>query len=241
MNLLLLGAEDETAPGVFRVTGRRAEHIRAVLRARPGARLRAGRFDGKIGEATVLVCDRNRAEVVCPVFNLDPPKKIPLVPIVSLPRPQSFKKVLRFIAAAGIAKAFFVGSKRVEKSYWTSCALQPETVREELTLGLEQGADTVLPLLAFYPSLRAFFCAEESFLASCARRLVAHPAPDAPNCPHAAAACGATLALGIGPEGGYTPGEATAFQQHGFKLVSLGPHILRVEFALAVLCGRLIP
>lgn len=240
MNLLLLQDSDRTAPDRFKVTGRRAEHIRKVLRASAGDRLRAGLLGGKTGSAEITRLDRDGVELFCPVFDGEPPCKNHLVPIISLPRPQSFKKTLHFIASSGIAKAYFVGSARVEKSYWKSGAMEPDAIREEILLGLEQGVDTVPPELVFHQSLREFFAAEKDFLGQCERRLVAHPEPEAPPCPHALDLHG-DLALAIGPEGGYTPEEVAAFRSHGFECITLGAYILRVEFALSVLCGKLIP
>ncbi|MBQ9337675.1 MAG: 16S rRNA (uracil(1498)-N(3))-methyltransferase [Lentisphaeria bacterium] len=240
MNLLLLQESDRTAPDVFRVTGRRAEHIRKVLRAEAGDRLRAGLLGGGIGSAEVIRLGRAEVEVRCPSFDLPPPRKNRLVPIISLPRPQSFKKTLHFIASSGIAKAYFVGSARVEKSYWKSGAMEPDAIREEILLGLEQGVDTIPPELKFHTSLREFFAAEKDFLERCGHRLIAHPEPDAPPCPHALE-LQRDLALAIGPEGGYTPEEVAAFRSHGFECVTLGAFILRVEFALSVLYGKLTP
>jgi len=40
-----------------------------------------------------------------------------------------------------------------------------------------------------------------------------------------------SLALAIGPEGGWTPQEARAFREHGWRGASLGSTILRVETA----------
>ncbi len=240
MNLLLLHESDRVSEGRFRVDGRRAEHIRKVLRALPGDRLRAGMPGGRIGNALILQDSRSGIELEFTSPDQDPPAKNRIVPVISLPRPQSFKKTLHFIASSGIGRAFFVGSARVEKSYWKSGAVQPDAVREELFLGLEQGVDTILPELKFYPSLRDFFQAENSFLEQCERRLIAHPEPGAPQCPHALPLKG-DLALAVGPEGGYTPAETESFRQHGFECVTLGPNILRVEFALSVLCGKLLP
>ena len=45
--------------------------------------------------------------------------------------------------------------------------------------------------------------------------------------------------LAIGPEGGFTPDEVAAFRANGYAPVTFGPHILRVEFALSFLAGRL--
>ena len=54
VNLLLLQESDRTAPDRFQVAGRRAEHIRKVLRAKVGDRLRAGLSGGRIGSAEVI-------------------------------------------------------------------------------------------------------------------------------------------------------------------------------------------
>ena len=43
-----------------------------------------------------------------------------------------------------------------------------------------------------------------------------------------------TVALFIGPEGGYDPGEIHLAQQHGAILISLGPRILRAETAALI-------
>ena len=50
MNRLLLDERDRLEKKLFRVTGRRAEHIRKVLHAGPGDLLRAGIFGGRLGE-----------------------------------------------------------------------------------------------------------------------------------------------------------------------------------------------
>lgn len=240
MNLLLLCEKDRTSDGGFLVSGRRAEHIRKVLRAVPGDRLRAGLLGGRMGSVEILRTGSEGVLLSHAVFENAPPEKNRIVPVISLPRPQSFKKTLHFIASSGIGKAFFVGSARVEKSYWKSTAMAPDAIREELLLGLEQGMDTVLPDLRFYPSLRLFFESEKAFLEQSQRRLLAHPDPGAPGCPHALTPQG-YLVLAIGPEGGYTPVETAVFREHGFECVTLGKNILRVEFALSVLCGKLIP
>ena len=236
MNLLLLTEEDRTSPAEFRVSGRRAEHIHSVLRAKTGDFLRAGMLGGNLGTARLLSLDRNSAVVECLAFDRTPPSKISITPVISLPRPQSFKKTLHFIASAGIRKAFFIGSARVEKSYWKSGAVEPDAILDELRLGLEQGMDTVPPILEFQPSFRSFLkqIADTDFQ----RKIIAHPVDNAPECPHAVSG---EVCLAIGPEGGYMDAEVDAFRQIGFECVSLGPHILRVEFALSVLCGRLCP
>ncbi|GAB4158583.1 MAG: hypothetical protein Fur0037_26060 [Planctomycetota bacterium] len=50
---------------------------------------------------------------------------------------------------------------------------------------------------------------------------------------------GEPFALLLGPEGGLIPYEVERLEQHGFLTVSLGPHPLRTENALAALHGQL--
>ena len=66
-------------------------------------------------------------------------------------------------------------------------------------------------------------------LAPPARRLLADPA----GLPLAAAATptGGDLLVAVGPEGGFTTEEVAAAEAAGFRRVSLGPHILRIETA----------
>lgn len=237
MNLLLLTEADRISGDLFQVTGRRAEHIKCVLRAVPGGRIKAGLLGGNIGIAELRKVERNCVELVCPAFDIAPPESSEIVPVISLPRPQSFKKTLHFIASSGIKKACFITSEKVEKSYWKSGAMTPAAIEEELILGLEQGVDTILPQLEFRRSFRDFVSGGElAELSKNAEKIIAHPMNDAPPCP-----CGSqgTTWVAIGPEGGYTPGEVEAFLSAGYTPVTLGRHILRVEFALAYLCGRL--
>jgi len=59
--------------------------------------------------------------------------------------------------------------------------------------------------------------------------------------PFAEAARGTAMNLiaAVGPEGGFTPGEAAAARVAGWQIVSLGPRILRVETAAIALAAKL--
>ena len=61
MNLLLLHESDRLDKTRFLVSGRRAEHIRKVLRSVPGDVLRAGFYGGKLGFATVVKIGQDKA------------------------------------------------------------------------------------------------------------------------------------------------------------------------------------
>ena len=238
MNLLLITPKDTIVNNILKISGRRAEHIFCVLRAKAGDQLRAGLLNGNLGTATVLEATKKEVTVQLDDFPNPPPAKVDFIPVIALPRPQSFKKTLHFIASSGIKKAIFTGADKVEKSYWNSSAMTPQAIEEELILGLEQGGTTTMPELLFRPSLKHYMASEEfRALTSDALCLIAQPR-DAEKCP---AQVTGKVVCAIGPEGGYREEEVSAFIQAGFKSVEIGQYILRVEFALSTLYGRLVP
>jgi RsmE family RNA methyltransferase len=135
----------------------------------------------------------------------------------------------------GIKKIHLVNAWRVEKSFWSSPALAPDDVREQLLLGLEQGGDTVLPEVTQHRLFRPFVEDDLPALTRDTLALAAHPrAGD--DCPRNVAG---PVTLAIGPEGGLTDYELDMLQAAGFRPVRLGARVLRVEHALPALVGRL--
>ena len=237
VNLLLLQSEEELSPERrFIVTGERAEHIRTVLRAKVGDTVKTGILNGKIGNAVLLELEKGRAVLEAGEFFMSPPEGIPVSLIVSLPRPQSFRKVLHFAVSAGIKDLIFTHSARVEKSYWNSTALSPEKIREGVREGLEQGFGTREPNIRFYRYLKEFLKESETLFPENAKRIIAHPGRPAGELKTE----GRELVLAIGPEGGYVESEIRAFAEAGFEPLSFGTHILRVEFAAAFITGFLM-
>lgn len=233
MNLLLTHAEKINDQGIFTATPEQSLHIAGVLHGKAGDRIKVGVLHGKIGEAELIFPSKHEAQLRILSLDKEPPAKKKLKFVIALPRPQSFKKCLHFLASAGIPEASFIQTARVEKSYWNSAALITEAIADEVFLGLEQGVDTVPPKLNFYHTFRDWKNTAENL--TC-RRLVAHPVHAFP-CPRDLG--NEEIVAAIGPEGGFVPAEMERFQELGFDCVELGNHILRVEFALAYMTGRL--
>ncbi len=234
MNLLLTEKEKISESGVFTATPEQSLHIAGVLHGKAGDRIKTGVLGGKIGEAELIVPSKREAQLRIITLDKEPPEKKKIKFVIALPRPQSFKKCLHFLASAGIPEATFIQTSRVEKSYWNSAAMTPESIADELFLGLEQGVDTILPRLNFFRSFRDWKQQEAETL-TC-RRLVAHPVNAVP-CPRDLG--GEDLLVAIGPEGGFIAAEIERLRELGFECVELGSHILRVEFALSYITGRL--
>ncbi len=214
--------------------GRRLDHARDVLRATPGRELLVGRLGGRVGRGVVVSIEP--AKLVLRVrLDAEPPPKLPLTLLLSLPRPKTLRRVLQAVATMGVARLVLLNSWRVEKSFWKSPALAPAALRAELLLGLEQGRDTVLPQVDTKRLLVPFARRELDPLAAGTRRLLADPGATTP-CPRALAG---PITLALGPEGGFIDRELDLFARHAFEPITLGPRPLRVEQAVAALIGRI--
>jgi RsmE family RNA methyltransferase len=234
MNLLLLEDADFVASDRAVLEGRRLKHLHEVHRAEAGDQLRVGRLGGLMGRGTLLALDEQHAELQVEL-DQPPPAKLPLTLLLALPRPKMLKRVLQTAAAMGVPRLVLLNSYRVEKSFWQTPFLEPEAIREQLILGLEQARDTVLPEVTIEKRFKPFVEDRLPAIAAGTLGLVGHPG-DYPACPRAVSEA---VTLAIGPEGGWIPYEVEKLQEAGLAPVQLGERILRVETAVTALLARL--
>ena len=234
MNMLLLEEGDFFAPGKALVRGRRFDRLRNFIRIEEGKELKAGVRNTDRGKAVVDRIGPEEVEISYTPLS-PPPEPLPLTLIMALQRPQTFEKVLHGAVSLGVKKIHFIHTFKVEKSYWQSSRLLPENLREEITLALEQAADPVEPELFFHRRFKPFAEDELETIAAGTVRFFGDPAGSAP-----VPVRGTPLTLALGPEGGFTGYETDTLGQHGFKGLSTGERILRTEFALAALLGKLL-
>jgi len=234
MNLILLFDDDFVAPDRVVLRGRRAEHVRAVHRAEVGKGLTVGVAEGRMGRGVVLRMDGDELELELRLDG-DPPPPLPVTLVLALPRPKVLNRVIASATSLGVKRIFLINAWRVEKSYWSTPRLAPETLRMQAILGLEQARDTRLPSIETRRLFRPFVEDELPSIATGTRALLAHPGASE-ECPRGLSE-GVTLA--IGPEGGFIEAEVASLQSIGFEAVSLGPRVLRVETAVAALLARL--
>lgn len=234
MNLLLLHPDDLMDNDRALLRGRRLQHLHAVHRAEIGDTLRVGLLGGDMGQGELIALDQAQAEIRFSL-NQPPPAKLPLTLLLALPRPKMLRRVLQTVSSMGVARLVLVNSYRVEKSFWQTPFLEPEALREQLLLGLEQARDTVLPEVIIEKRFKPFV--EDRLPALCQGTLglIGHPG-DYPACPRDIDQA-ATLA--IGPEGGWIPYEVDLMSRAGLQPVQLGERILRVETAVPALLARL--
>lgn len=234
MNLALLFDEDFIAPGRARLTGRRYDHLRTVLKAGDGDQIPVGRVNGAMGEGRIVHLNEREAELVVELTQA-PPVPLPLTLILAMPRPKMFRRVLQTCAALGVKDIWLINAYKVEKSFWQTPWLSEDHLRENLTLGLEQARDTLMPQVHIRKLFKPFVEDELPALLTGRRALVAHPGTSTPCPTH----LGEPAALCIGPEGGFIPYEVDKLVEAGCQAVHLGSRILRVETAVPVLVSRL--
>ncbi|NLD37467.1 MAG: 16S rRNA (uracil(1498)-N(3))-methyltransferase [Desulfatiglans sp.] len=233
MNLIILDKED-IHDGKAEVTGKKLEHILTYLKPSAGDTLKTGLLNGLMGEGIVM--DLNMDRLILKVELDDtPPAPLPLILILAMPRPKVLNRVVQHAATMGIKEIYIIKTWRVEKSYLESPILDEDNLRIQMILGLEQGKDTILPKIKIRKLFKPFIEDELPMIIKDTLALVLHPLADAP-CPHQV---NSPVTIAIGPEGGFIPYEIDALQRTGFKAVSLGERILRVETALPFIIGRL--
>lgn len=232
MNLLLVEPEEVDAHGEVTVRGPRAAHLVSVLRVREGQSVRAGVVDGAIGHADVRSVESGRVRLALRLGDVPPRPPIDLV--LAVPRPKVLKRLWAPLASLGVGRIWLTNAEKVERFYFDSHAVQPDTWRPRLVEGLAQAKDTRLPVVEVHKSLKILV--EDHLEAADARRILADPELDRGAYETlAGTAPGRRVILALGPEGGWTPYERDLFLRHGFVGVGLGPRILRLDTAAIAL------
>ncbi len=233
MNLVLLFDGDFTGADRVVLRGRRAGHVREVHRAEAGDELVVGVAGGRIGTGRVVSVGEEVEMQVA--LDRDPPPPLDVTLVVAVPRPKVLNRIVAAATSLGIKRMFLINAWRVEKSYWRSPRMSEENLREQAIIGLEQARDTILPRIETRRLFRPFVEDELPEIIRDSVALVAHPYADA-ECPRNV---DGPLTVAIGPEGGFIEKEIESLQRIGFRAVSAGRRILRVETAIATIIGRL--
>ncbi|KKO17520.1 16S rRNA (uracil(1498)-N(3))-methyltransferase [Pseudomonas putida] len=234
MNLLLLEEADFVSAERVVLADRRFTHMQDIHRVAVGDNLRVGRINGLMGKATVLRLERHEAELEV-VFDQQPPAKLPLTLVLAVPRPKMLRRLFQTVSTLGVPRLILLNSYKVEKSFWQTPFLHPDSIRENLILGLEQARDTLLPEVIIEKRFKPFVEDRLPAIAAGTLGLVGHPGPY-PACPRAVEQ---PVTLAIGPEGGWIPYEVDLLGKAGLAPVQLGDRILRVETAVTALLSRI--
>jgi 16S rRNA (uracil1498-N3)-methyltransferase len=239
VNLLLL-EPGEAAGDTATLSDRRAAHLRAVLGARPGSRVRAGVLGGGTGTAEVIADDGAVMTLRLQLTEPAPPL-LPVELVLAVPRPKVLSRTIEIAASFGVERIALTNAWRVDKSYLASPRVAPDALALAARLGAEQGATTHVPPIALHRRLMELLDGRwPAPDAPPSRKLVAHPGGAPIERALAGDAAQGPITPAIGPEGGWIAREVDTFAARGFAVVSLGAAILRVEAAVAAALGQLV-
>ena len=234
MNLIVLEPDEVSDSGEVRLSGARAAHLTNVLHVAPGDQVRIGVLDGARGVGTVQSIDDGAIGLRCTLESNLPPR--PCVDLLlAVPRPKVMRRLWAQLAALGVGQIILTNAERVERNYFDTHILTPESYRPLLIDGLQQARDTHLPAVSVHRQFKVLVEDTLDVLFERGLRLVADPAATRTARAVAEESYEERVLLAVGPEGGWNRFEVGLLEAHGFQLVGLGPRTLRTDTACVAL------
>ena len=235
MNILLLPEIEKGQTCLTLTEVSQIKHVQQVLELETGDRLKVGSLQGNLGSAVIEGVSDTQLKLTDIILDILPPSKLDLTVILALPRPKVLRRLIMDMTAIGVREIILVNSYRTDKSYWQSPMLAriDEFVRE----GLQQGVDTIPPVIQLKKRFKPFVEDELSQWSISHTMVVAHPYSTL-SFNEFIEQTGLPQVLCIGAEGGWIEYEVGLLQDHGCQAVTIGQRILRTEAAVNALCGR---
>jgi 16S rRNA (uracil1498-N3)-methyltransferase len=214
---------DEVSGTRAALFGAQAVHLARVLRARIGQEFDVV-AEGRVRRSRVVAVTPEKIE-----FELGEE-----LPAAALPDITLLLAVFKFdrmewaiekAAELGVARVVPLIAKRTEAHLASAAAKRVERWRR-IAREAAQQSRRVAP-----PEIDAPARLQDALSIQAERRVVLSEAEEDVSMKQAVAGGKGTVALAIGPEGGWTAEEERAFRERGWTAASLGPTILRVETA----------
>lgn len=217
------------------IAGAQAEHLARVLRAQPGmeADVVAG---GRVfhAEVAAVTLDGEKSEVR---FNLagelaaDP--ALPVTLVMAVYKFDRMEWAIEKATELGVAEIAPVIARRTEKHLSQAAVKRAERWQRIAREASQQARRSDVPLIHAPVDLaervRAASAATRIVLAEQERTTTLRRAVE--EAIDAAQEEMPSLAIAIGPEGGWAPAEEALFDANGWRAASLGPRIVRAETA----------
>jgi 16S rRNA (uracil1498-N3)-methyltransferase len=214
----------ELGPGPVVVEGAEAHHLAGVCRARPGDVVCLFNGDGREYPARVVEVGRRRVAVE--VVGIEAPQRelgYRVEVAAPLPKGDRAQFLVEKLTELGATSYTPLVTAR---SVVRAGEAKGEKLRRYVIEASKQCGRNVL--MEVRPVARwADFCRRGDLPA---RRVLAHPGGD-----ELGEAIRGDVVLAVGPEGGFTDEEVAEARSAGWRVVSLGPRVLRVETAALVL------
>ncbi|MBR5966138.1 MAG: RNA methyltransferase [Treponema sp.] len=254
MNICLFTQEEIDKP--LKAADPRAQHIKKILHKGVGDTFAAGIIEGQAGTATITNADDDITFAFAPQSDGKP--LFPLHMIIGFPRPIQLKRLLRDMAALGVASVRLCGTELGEKSYLKASLSDPQEVYKMLLDGTVQAASTHVPMPFVYQTLAE--CLDE-LESEAAQPQTDASQKNAVRLESVASQKSAALKLAldnveprsslraflqdnppqnrpvfaaIGSERGWSPAERSMLESRGFVRLGMGSRVMRTETAATV-------
>jgi RsmE family RNA methyltransferase len=230
VNLIIFEPDEIGAGGAVVLAGARAAHVLNVLHVQRGQTVRVGVLDGPRGTASVESIADGAITLRCALEAGVPPS--PSVDLLlAVPRPKVMRRLWAQIAALGVGQIILTNAEKVERNYFDTHILAPETYRPLLIEGLQQARDTRLPVVSIHRRFKVLIEDDLDRLSAPVLRVVADPSAATPLTDVVRASDRQRILLAIGPEGGWNAFELGLLAAHGFQAVGMGARTLRTDTA----------
>jgi RsmE family RNA methyltransferase len=234
VNLIILEPDEVSGAGDVSLTGARAAHLMKILQVELGKQVRIGVLDGPHGTAIVQSVRDGAVDLRC-TLETEMPKRPNVDLLLAVPRPKVMRRLWAQIAALGVGQIILTNAEKVERNYFDTHILAPETYRPLLIEGLQQARDTRLPAVSIHRQFKILIEDRLDALFGSGLRVVADPSATCLFSDAIRASHGERLLLAIGPEGGWNAFELSLLAGHGFQPVGMGPRTLRTDTACVAL------
>jgi 16S rRNA (uracil1498-N3)-methyltransferase len=236
-----------TRTAILPVDDIRAKHIVKHLHKQSGDRVLVGVEGGKKHHALVTFLPQGVQLTLCNDEDLRNNHHSRVTLLLAMPFPMRLKYLWPVVASMGVDRVIVIRGCLSNPDFCKTRVLQPESYLPLLREGMSQGGHVHLPsvdmnvnenvsdesldkLLAEEPcatNIKILLdCGDETSVPPTVREVIQN------HQKHQTLSQQFSAMIAIGPERGWTEGEAHMFQRAGFQPASMGPPILRVDTAV---------
>jgi 16S rRNA (uracil1498-N3)-methyltransferase len=226
---------DSLQNGIAELHGEDARHLTRVLRVEAGQRFEiSDNHAAYLAEITEARGDRVVFRVVEPIASLEAPARIVL--FAALFKFDRFEWMVEKATELGVERIIPIEADRTEKGLFEASHKRAERWRRIAREASQQSRRTQMPEIERSVTFDGTLDRPADFRCF----LDEQEAPPILDAMPRVRPAGASIAVLLGPEGGWTEEERESARTAGWNPVSLGPRILRAETAAAAALAILV-
>jgi 16S rRNA (uracil1498-N3)-methyltransferase len=215
---------DEVKGGAAALTGQNALHLARVLRARVGQEFEIA-ADGRVRMGKVVSVADDRVEFALGE-EVQTRELVPVTLVVAVFKFDRFEWAVEKATELGVTRIVPVIARRTESHLAQAAVKRAERWRRISHEAAQQARRVSPPEISDPVTLREALAIEAGLKVVCAE------SEDQSMLRDVVVGNLDSIALAVGPEGGWTEEELKLFAEFGWKSASLGPTILRAETAV---------